>query len=217
MQLRQSEATLVTRPVAPPINLDAGRLDIGRAALAGGFVLGALTIATIGIWLFRLSTDPIGGSALGAILGAIMSLVGLIFGLAVLYISVREWTDHRSRVADWHAVALAAYESQGAIETVEQVSNAELSIENPGHFLIAALWIHQRYIEGDPTPFSTRNMYGPIFLAGRRVGAISKTSAERFGQRFAQLGLIQGRSEGQAGEWVPATADEVISLVVRNW
>lgn len=212
MNFRGVESTLAQRPAAPPVDLDAGRLDVVRAALAGGFVVLALLVTLAGVWIVSAAE-----STLLRWFGATLAGVALLFGGVVLWISVSEWLDHRGRIADWHAVSLDAYERLQGAETVQQVNEFELSVNNPGHVLLAALWIHQRVQQGQETPYSTRAMQGPIFLATRRVGNLSKLSSELMGRRLAELGLIDQRREGTAGEWVPQSADEVLDLVTRKW
>lgn len=210
--LRHTEHTQIKRPVAPPIDLDNGRLDVMRAALAGGFVLGALLVASLGGWIVARSS---GGIVL--VFGLSLSFIGLVFGGTVLYVSVTEWLDHRARVQDWHTVAIEAYEQLGAAETMEKVSEWEFSTDNPAHVLIAALWVNLRIREGESLPYSVRRLNGPVFLATRRVGDIGKLTAEEMGRKFERLGLIEGRGERQAGRWVPQDDNEIVKLVLRNW
>jgi hypothetical protein len=210
--MRITELTQTKRPVAPPIDLNAGRLDMTRAALAGAFVVGALVVVLIGLWIFGRSE-----SLLWRSFGLALAGIGLLLGGIVLMVSVREWTDHRARVADWHDLALESYREIQMAETIEHVTEWTLTIDNPAHVLLAALAIHLRQQEGNQLAHSTRQLYGPIFLAGRRVGDLSKLNAENMGKQFARLGLIEGRSERNAGDWVPESADEIIQLVIRNW
>lgn len=210
--LRHTEHTQIKRPVAPPINLDNGRLDVTRAALAGSFVLGSLLVVSVGAWIVSRSE---GGLAL--FFGLSLSLVGLVFGGTVLYVSISEWLDHRARVQDWHAVAIEAYEELGAAETMEKVSEWSFTTDNPAHVLVAALWVSMRLRQGEDLPYTVRKLHGPIFLADRRVGDLSKLSAEEMGRKFERLGLIEGRAERQAGFWVPRDDNEVVRLVLQNW
>lgn len=210
--MRVTEMTQTKRPIAPPIDLNAGRLDITRAALAGAFVLAALLVLLLGLWIFGRSE-----ALLGRFAGAALASIGLTLGGIVLTVSIQEMMDHRARVADWHALALEAYREIQMAETVEHVTEWTLTIDNPAHVLLAALAIHLRQVDGNTLAHSTRQMYGPVFIAGKRVGDISKLTAERMGQQFERLGLIGGRTERRAGEWLPESADEVLSMVIRNW
>lgn len=208
MSIRGIDSTLAQRPAAPPIDLNAGRLDIARAALAGGFVVLALFVALAGVWVVSVAE-----STLLQIFGAALAGVALLFGGIVIWVSVHEWTDHRTRVQDWHNVSIEAYERLQGAETVQHVSEWELSPDNPAHVLLAALLVHMRVQAGEMTPYSVRQLHGPYFLANKRVGNLSKLSAERMSARLAQLGLVDGRSPGLAGAWIPESADDILRIV----
>lgn len=211
MSIRQLESTLAQKPAAPPVDLNAGRLDLVRAALAGGFVLLALLVVLLGVWIFSIAE-----SRILLFFGAMLAVIGFSLGGVVLWVSVAEWLDHRRRIADWHELSLESYARLQGAETVQHVSEFELSVENPAHVLLAALLIHQRVIAGESTPYSVRSLHGPFFLANRRVGNLSKLSAEMMSRKLAQLGLIDGRAPGLAGGWVPQSADEILEIVSRK-
>jgi hypothetical protein len=207
------EYTQIKRPVTPPMDLDSGRFNVLQAALSGGFVLAALVLASFGGWIVVKSW---GFATLGVAIGLVLFLVGSAFGLVVLYVSLGEWTDHRRRVADWHYAALTAYEENGA-ETVEHVSEWDFTADNPAHVLIAALTVAQRVQEGADSPWSNRNLQGPVFMGSRRVGSISKLQAEELGRRFVRLGLVEGRGERIAGSWLATSPDRIVQLVRDGW
>lgn len=215
MELHHNERTQMRRPVDPPVSLDDGRIDVGRAAMAGGFVLASLAVASLGLWLVSVGSST--GASLVGFFGLGVSGVSLTIGGCVFYVSITEWLDRRRRVEDWHIATLEAWREQGGAETVEQVSEWSLSTENPGHVLLAALYVHMRRSAGEELPYSARALRGPLLIAGRRAGELSKLGAEQMGRRFAELGLVAGRTEGRAGEWVPETADQVIELVTDRW
>ena len=213
MFARNREYTQIKRPIAPPMDLDSGRFNVAQAALAGGFVLSALLLASFGGWIVLRSW---GFTTLGVAIGLVLAVVGTAFGLVVLVVSLGEWTDHRRRVADWHEAALVAYQENGA-ETVEHVSEWDFTADNPAHVLVAALSVSRRVVEGADAPWSTRNLQGPVFIASRRVGSISKLQAEQLGREFARLGLLEGRSERVAGSWAALLPDDIVRLVWDNW
>jgi hypothetical protein len=195
--------------------LDDGRLDVGRAAVLAGFVFGALLLGALGAW--GAAAQLGGGSGAVMLLGLAVALLAWGFGGAVGYLGALEWLDRRRRVEEWHAAALAAYEAAQGAETIEQVSEYTLTTSNPAHVLLAALWTHFRLREGVETPYSARKLAGPLFLAGRRAGELSKLGGEEMSKRFAELGLVQGRAEGRAGEWIPESAEEVWDTVLGRW
>jgi hypothetical protein len=207
------EYTQVKRPIAPPMDLDSGRFNVAQAALAGGFVLSALLLASFGGWIVLRSW---GFATLGVAIGLVLAVVGTAFGLVVLVVSLGEWTDHRRRVADWHEAALVAYQENGA-ELVEHVSEWDFSAHNPAHVLVAALTVARRLTEGADSPWSVRQLQGPVFISSRRVGSISKLQAEELGRKFERLGLVAGRSERAAGSWQALLPDDIVKLVWDNW
>lgn len=201
-----------TRPAAPPIDLGTGGLEIVQALMAGGFVLLALLVVVLGAGMVIYFRSPV-----VVILGAGVALIGLAFGGTVLFVSVTTWLDHRKRVQEWHDAAIGTWLEQNGAERVEQVTEWEMSATNPAHVLIAAMWVHMRLQDGENGAYTVRKLNTALFLCNRRVGNLSKLSAENMGQQFARLGLIEGRREGHSGEWVPQSADDVLRLVVENW
>lgn len=216
MELHHTERTQVRRPVASPVNLDDGQLDVKRAAAAGGFVTVALVVAIVGVSLVGWSAEIGEQAGLLAIFGLALTLVALTFGGVVMYVSLTEWLDRRRRMQEWHSVMLSCYNELGGAETVDQVNEWSLTTENPAHVLLAALWVHLRFTEGVDCPWSVRQLRGPVLLAHQRVGEFSKLGAEQMSRHFASLGLVAGRREGSAGEWVPRSTDEVVSLVLQR-
>jgi hypothetical protein len=207
------EYTQIKRPIAPPLDLNAGQFNALQAAAAGGFVLAALLLASFGGWIVVKSWGYV---ALGVVVGLVLVIVGSAFGLVVMWISLGEWADHRRRVADWHNAALLAYEENGA-ETVEHVSEWDFSADNPAHVLIAALTVARRVQEGADCPWSVRNLQGPVFIGSRRVGSVSKLQAENISRQLARLGLVSGRAERSAGVWSSRSPGEIVKLVWDNW
>lgn len=213
MMSSNREYTQVKRPFAPPVDLDGGRFNVVQAAFAGGFVMLSLLIAAIGGWLASINWQV---ANLGLAVGVVLFVVGTAFGLIGMYVSLGEWMAHRERVAAWHEAALLAYRENGQ-EVVETVSEWDFSADNPAHVLITALSVAHRLQQGSANPWSVRALSGPVFLGSRRVGNVSKIQAEEMGKRFVRLGLVDGRSERQAGQWVPQSADELTDMVWKNW
>lgn len=215
MNIHHTERTQVRRPINPPVTLDDGRLDVGRAVALAGFVFGGLLVGTLGAW--GAATQVAGGSGAALALGVAVAALAWGFGGTVGYLGAMEWLDRRRRVEEWHNAALDAYEEASGAETVEQVSEYTITTTNPAHVLLAALYTHFRLQEGVETPYSARKLTGPVWLAGRRAFELSKLGGEEMSRKFAEMGLVQGRADGRAGEWVPETAEEVWELVLRRW
>ncbi len=217
MYVNHTERTNVRRFTPPPVELDDGRLDVPRAVLSGLFVLGGLVVATLGAWIITLATNGYTWNWIGLAFGVGVVVVSAGFSSIVGYVQVSEWLQRRQRITEWHTASLAAYEDLGAVESVDQITEWALSTDNPGHVVLAALSVYARHREGALTPWSVRSLRGPLFLAGRRVGELSKTGAEEMSREFARLGLVAGRVEGYAGEWTANNADDVLQHVISNW
>lgn len=208
IEQRATEYTSIRRAFTPPVDLDAGALSVAQALGAFGFCLGALLVACLGAWLARWLLWP----------GLVLFVVGVAFGLVVLYVAVTAWLDHRSRLRDWHELSLDSFAASGG-EVVEHISEYEMSSQNAAHVLLAALWVHRRLSDDtlSGVPWSVRGLAGPVFVGGSRVGNISKGQAEELGRMFARLGLVAGRAPGTAGDWLPRSADDVLELVCSKW
>jgi hypothetical protein len=193
--------------------IDEGRLDVRRAALAGGFVLGSLVCAALGAWLVTLAQTVL----IVAWLGAGIVVCALAFGGTVGYIAVVEVLDHRERVRAWHTAALLAYEEQNGVELEQTLTEWELSAWHPMHVLLVALSVQRRYEQSGGTPWSVRGLEGPVFIGGVRFGEVPASQARLLGQQFAEMGLIEGRAAKSAGQWAARDAGDVIELVARNW
>ena len=214
MNVKFTEKTHVKRPASLPVSLEEGRLDVRHAVAVGAFALGSGGVGVFGIWVL------VHGLATGrwflAGLGVLLAASSLSMLAVVLWVALSTWWSYKRRVDDWHYLAMELYQADG-LETVEHVSEWSLTVDNPAHVLLTAFYVYLLWREGNQTPWSTRALYGPMFLANRRVGELSKQSAEQMGRKLAQLGLIEGRSERNAGEWVARSADDVLQLVVENW
>jgi len=208
------EVTHISKPAAPPISLDQGRLEVGRVALAGAFSLGCLIVSGFFLWL--ASVNWVGSSALLVVFSLVLSSVCLVFAWTVGRVSLQEVTDHRERVRLWNDVALDAYQASGQ-EVVQHMSETALSPSKVGDALLLAIYVHMRASQGAQTPWSRRSLVGGLWIADRRAGDVSDTAAREFADRFEKMGLIAGRDDRQAGEWVPRSADEVVRLVSKNW
>src|SRR5215218_7218686 len=184
----QREVTHTSKPVAPPISLDDGRLDVPRMALAGGFTLCSLLVSGFGCWLAGRAW---GSSALLVVFALVLAVVGLAFGVTVMRVSLWEVSDHRARVLDWHLASLEAYKENGQ-EVVQHMSETALSPSNVGHALLMALYVHRRLSEGAVTPWSRRSLSGGVWLANRRAGDVSEVAAREFADRFEKMGLLVG-------------------------
>jgi hypothetical protein len=215
------------------MNLDIGRLTILDAIHVGALAVGSLAVGAVGGLIaqaalpeWAMSFRDVGGFRFWFFaFGASVAVVG--FGLAcmVSYLSVRSWIRYEDRLADWHEVALAAYEDNEGSSTETTVTMWELTASNPLHVLGAALAVQARHTarqSGSTGAPSVRGLQGDMWLPspdGKMInlGEINTTQAQRFSDVFGQLGLIEGKEPRKAGRWVPGSADQVIELVGKNW
>lgn len=210
MELQRREQVRVSKPLAPPIDLDAGAIDLRQAVLAVLFGLGLLVVALGGALVVSLSARGSDWSWLGIIAGALVSLVGVGLGGTVFRVLLLQWHDHRARVVAWNTAALGSYIEQRGAVIAEEITEYSFTVSNPLHVMVIALEVHRRVVAGEEFAHATRSLRGPVFMGGVRVGELSKTRAEEMAQRLAALGLIVGRCEGYAGRWSPVSYDDVI-------
>ena len=109
------EYTQIKRPLSPPMDLDAGKINVLQAGLSGLVSLCALLLASFGGWIVVRSWAV---AYLGVAIGFALFLVGAAVGVSVLFVSLGEWRAHSRRLDEWHYETLAAWRENGA-ETVE--------------------------------------------------------------------------------------------------
>ncbi len=95
-----------------------------------------------------------------------------------------------------------------------------ISAENALHVLLVLLSIHQRVIDGESEPWTARALEGMVLLrighTSRPVGYLSKDVAAQISNRLAERGLIVGRGDRRAGDYVPIDIGEAIRLYVGD-
>lgn len=212
-------ATEVRRPIEPRMNLDVGRLYLRDVLALAGVVLGLLALGTLGSYLVYLvqPAQPApwsGWQFVLVIFGSSVAALGFGLALVVSRLLYLDWTTYHQRLQEWHEVALDACSSTGGVETQQSYTLWELQSAQPRDVLLVALAVHVRVQAGEPTPYSVRQL-DDCWLGGLRLGDVR--NGEQMARSLEQLGLIRGRGQRKAGEWVPQTADEVLHLVQRNW
>jgi hypothetical protein len=220
--MKGASLTESIRPVRAQMDLDVGRLTVREAVQLVGFTVGLLFVATLGALLLWLVWPDYYQDWSGVRLvfasfaGSVVLFSG---GMAVLVarLTIEDWKEYRLRLADWHAVAIEAYENNGGREVVKEMTVWDLTPSMTLHTLAVALACHRRAMQGTSAPWSVRELTGPIMLGGHRLGSVSKGAAEEFGRDLSTLGLIAGRGPGKAGQWAAQSEGEVIDLVVANW
>lgn len=213
MDIYTRERTRSAAPVKPFVDLDVGAIDIKDAALAFAFAFGMLVVAVCGTLVLKYSFTREYWNFISGAFGLVVALVSIYMGASVVRLTLVRWQAHQERLARWDTAALESYVNLGGGVYTDEMTEYSFSADNPLHVAWCAIEVMRRRRAGDDTPWSTRNLRGPMFLGARRVGELSKTEAERMGARFASLGFIEGRCEGSAGRWRVETAERVFDVV----
>jgi hypothetical protein len=204
------------------MDLDVGKLTINDAAYLGLFALGA----AVGTSLLL----PLGWAALPDwsasfwwprvfVSASALILAGFLLGLAgiVAWLMIRGWIAYQSRLDDWHDVTISAFDQSGGKEEETSMTMTDVVPGRLADVLALALALHRLVQEGKTSAYTVRELQGGAFLAGRRLGEVSPSSARLLSDKFVELGLVHGRKAGHSGDWVPRSCDEVVELVSRNW
>ena len=220
--MRGATLTEAVRPVRSQMDLDVGRLNPREAVQLVSLTVGALFVATLAALLTWVAWPKEFESwgmvrLVFVVFGFALAGLAVGFGVMVARLTLDDWLEYRQRLNEWHDVAIAAYQANQGREVVKQLTVWDMSPAMPLHVLGVALSRHRLVQQGADTPWSVRALEGPVMLSGRRLGSVSKSSAEEFSRDMAKLGLVAGRGPGRAGEWVPRSESEVVELVVSNW
>lgn len=222
MNLRGSSLTERTTALQPPMTLDKDwshwrtmliYIGSGAGLILIGFVFGQSAAWT---WpgQYEISSS---GRLLWAYGSAFLACLLIGIGLRLVFLpQLREAEAQRWR-REWHNQTMDNHQAAGGVITEREFSEWELSADTPGHVIWTALSVHRRAMQGTDTPWSVRHLEGPVLIGGLRVGELNTSEAREMPQVFAQLGLIAGRGQKKAGEWVPQDEGEVIDLIDRNW
>ena len=219
--MRGMSMSETVRPVEPRMSLDVGRVNPRETAQLLSLTVGCLLVAPLAALVVWVAWPEFGAwSALRVVfvlLGVLVGALGLVAGVVVYWLMLVDWFEYRRRLADWHQVGIDGYVAAGGQETHTELTQWELSPSMPLHVLAAALSVHRRASEGTPSPWSVRRLEGPVMLSGVRLLDVSPSAAVDLANNFAALGLVSGRGERKAGDWVPQSEGEVVELVARNW
>lgn len=220
--MRGMSISETVRPVEPKMNLDVGRLNPREAVQLLGLTVGALCVVPFAALLAWVAWPDVYGSwsavrLMFAVFGLVLAALAFLVACVVYYLMIVDWFDYRTRLADWHNAALVAIESTGGVERHTDITEWELSPSVALHVLAAALSVHRRVAEGVATPWAVRKLEGPLMVGGVRLLDVSSSAAVDLANNFATLGLVAGRGDRKAGEWVPKNETEVVELVAQNW
>lgn len=212
--LRYSEQSTSTTPASLPVSLEVKEVAVSHLLALLGLALVLLAAAAGLGWLAAAARLP--APALSLLLSLAVLAAVLLAGLVVWLVAaeLRARLRHHEMIAAWHDAALARYESGLADSVESRAVSLDLLPSNPMHLLAVALYLHQRCMLG-ATP-SVRVLAGAFFLAGRRVGDVSKEDAQLLLAELSRRGLIAGRGDRVAGRWLPESYDDVVSVLLEN-
>ena len=210
--MRYTEQSHTVAPAALPVSLEIKQVDARHLLALVGLALLLLVVAAAGVALVVLF--PLAAWAGLVVVVAAVGLAGLIVWLVGAEVQAR--IRYHTLIAEWHYAAMERYQSGKADAVQASTTEIELTVENPAHALVLALYLHQRVgLGGTPT---VRMIEGPVFLAGRRIGDLSRDQAAAVLGRLAQAGLIKGRGPRVSGEWVATSADQIVdTLLAQKW
>lgn len=213
-----------TAPAAPPMAMDAGKPTAREAMLSGGVALAFWGVAALGGWVASLF-GPHGFEGLGEIgvarwiglaFGCLVGLAGLALGLDFARLTRKGWLDYQERLADWHAVALEAWERSEGQATEELTNEWELRADKPDEVWWFITAMHAQVQQGQEAPWVLRSITSDGVWFGNRKLAINSNQARLMVDNCATMGLITGRTERHPGNWKPATLEEAAEIFSRN-
>jgi hypothetical protein len=207
------------------MDLDVGKLQARDVVQLGSLTIASLFVGCLGAYLAWLVLPEYGTWAgwrvLLASFGGGVALLGGGCAVTVARLTYRDWTSYHERLADWHDVAITAYEYSHGQETVTETTTWELTTSAPRDILLVALSVHRSIKDGSENAHTVRALQGEKWIGREghdiRLGDVNTTQAQRMSKALVDIGLIQRGGERSAGRWVPETTDEVIERVMAGW
>ncbi|MFS8815968.1 hypothetical protein NW811_11845 [Synechococcus sp. R60.4] len=223
--MRLTTTTINNRPAAVPVDLDAGRLTVAESVKLAAMVLAAVAIAAVAsiiayfawpaytvTWLDRLRV-------IVTVWAGATAIVTVWYAVIVVRIMVDDWRSYQVRLADWHEVALEAYQARQGLD--QQVTYTELDLlpSRLPDMLALVVWIHRQVQSGVDSPWAIRQLQaGPLLLSGHSLGTVAtRHDAEMVARYLVRCGLIADRAPGRAGRWVAQSESEAIDAIIRYW
>lgn len=218
--------TKTQRPIESPVNLDTGSPTAKEATSMSLFVLGSIFAASGGsaIALFSFPTGYAQWTIIrfiGFSFGASIFLASSLYGLTMFRLSIGLWNDYRDRLYDWHQLTLQSAENMYGAETTVSYDRWRMDTESFKDIWSIIAIIHQAYHNENMRMYTRRELEKPLFASAMgyqvRIGEAHGADPEKIGTILSRLGLISGRTDRVAGEWIPSTLEEAYTLTVKNW
>lgn len=223
--IKEITAQETKKPAKSLMDLDRGKLESREAIQIFGIASIALIVASLGSMVLWGALFLHGGiSVLLGMLGLAFAILGILFSVIVSRLAIHSWYAYENRLADWHDVTLGAYQNSDGTESTRIVRQWDLSSDDFRDVVLVALSIQDRVnrqING--SHWSTRQIEGKRTLSGADgksfhvLGDVSSSVAESMPKIFESLKIIEGRSPGKAGKWIPSSYDDLIERISSNW
>lgn len=222
MSIKQLTQTERIGPAKVPMDLNVGRLTARDAAQLLALSVGALAVGAVGMLLAWLClpdymSDLSGWRVVFMAFGLSVSVLGVGLAVITAWFYWRDWTFYHERLADYHQLYVESHQTTGGVEVERTITGWELMTDRPLHVLGVALAVHERVMKGEASPFSTRQLEGPVWLGGVRLGDLTPATAEETSKLLSDVGLIKGRQARQAGRWSADSEQDVIKAIVGKW
>lgn len=206
-----------TTPAAPLVDYNTGKLEPRAMLWAFGFAAaGVVALFVPGGALMILCWPPAYGdwgawSALGFVTGGALTLLGLVvFGWPLSEL----WAERRAfrvRQADAFALDQELREQGGGLVVHEEVSEFEYTAERDDHLLMVALAFTREKARNSHWRPSIGALTGEgVWIGQRKFASVNTSQARLMLTTLAEMGFIEGRERGAAGEWRFTTADDAI-------
>lgn len=168
----------------------------------------------------------IGGGLVVVFIGMLLCWSGLlllvVFGVLLLLVS-----GYVVALLLWHLTTSLLNERRSSMMPPPAPTSSDddqrarsIDPDDPLHVLLVLLSIHQRVMDGEGEPWTARALEGLVLLRIgsnlRTVGYLSKDAAAEVSNRLASRGVIEGRGDRRAGDYVPVDAGEAIRLYLGD-
>jgi hypothetical protein len=193
----------------PDEGLDYRAILLLLAGTGGGLAVLLLALLLIASGLLLL-----------VIFGYVLLAVSLFVVVLLLWHLTRSLQDDRRYRQQRRAALVAGHTARDGVLISESQRETIISPDNPLLVLLVLLSIHQRVIDGESEPWTARNLEGTVLLrvghASKPIGYLSKDAAAEVGNRLADRGLIVGRGDRRAGDYVPIDTGECIRMYLGD-
>jgi hypothetical protein len=211
-----------TAPAPPLVDYNTGRLEPGAMVRIFGLAaVGLLAGAFPGGALALLCRPPeYGDWGAWRILGFVLGLCLGFLGLVVFWWPVSELRAERREFRERQRVSFdtdIVLREQGAgLVTHEEVSEFEYTAERDDHlFVVVAAFTREKAHNPHFTPSIGHLTGRGVWIGNSKFANVNSNQARVMLATLAEMGFIQGRDKGTAGEWAYSSVDDAIERFER--